>query len=89
MFLFVAASGLAFGQASNVKPIKIHTSQIQKPINIGLGRGAGGEDTLYYILYTKCLNLTFLLRVVNIKILKSNESKKFCISNSFDTVVIR
>ncbi|XP_026313578.1 protein strawberry notch [Hyposmocoma kahamanoa] len=36
-----AASGLAFGQASNVKPIKIQASQLQKPINIGLGRGAG------------------------------------------------
>ncbi|XP_049879393.1 protein strawberry notch isoform X2 [Pectinophora gossypiella] len=43
-----AASGLAFGQASNVKPIKIQASQLSKPINLGnlgnlagLGRGGG------------------------------------------------
>ncbi|CAB3245582.1 unnamed protein product [Arctia plantaginis] len=36
-----AASGQAFGQASNVKPIKISASSLTKPINIsGLGRGA-------------------------------------------------
>ncbi|KAL0818579.1 hypothetical protein ABMA28_009017 [Loxostege sticticalis] len=37
-----AASGLAFGQAANVKPIKISASQITKPLNIGnLGMGRG------------------------------------------------
>nr|XP_049699235.1 protein strawberry notch isoform X1 [Helicoverpa armigera] len=36
-----APSGQAFGQASNVKPIKISASSLTKPINIaGLGRGA-------------------------------------------------
>ncbi|XP_026728518.1 protein strawberry notch isoform X1 [Trichoplusia ni] len=35
-----APSGVAFGQASNVKPIKISASQLTKPINIaGIGRG--------------------------------------------------
>ncbi|XP_075983440.1 protein strawberry notch isoform X2 [Anticarsia gemmatalis] len=35
-----APSGIAFGQASNVKPIKISASSLTKPINIaGLGRG--------------------------------------------------
>ncbi|XP_028174091.1 protein strawberry notch-like [Ostrinia furnacalis] len=34
-----AASGLAFGQAANVKPIKISASQITKPLNMGMGRG--------------------------------------------------
>lgn len=35
-----APSGLAFGQASNVKPIKIPASSLTKPLNIaGLGRG--------------------------------------------------
>ncbi|XP_047538604.1 protein strawberry notch isoform X3 [Vanessa atalanta] len=34
-----APSGLAFGQMSNVKPIKISASSLTKPINLGLGRG--------------------------------------------------
>ncbi|XP_072934130.1 protein strawberry notch [Epargyreus clarus] len=40
-----APSGLAFGQAANVKPIKISASSLQKPMGFGgLGRGtmAGG-----------------------------------------------
>ncbi|RVE49107.1 hypothetical protein evm_006228 [Chilo suppressalis] len=37
-----APSGVAFGQATNIKPIKISASQITKPINLGgMGRGAG------------------------------------------------
>ncbi|RVE40450.1 hypothetical protein evm_014900 [Chilo suppressalis] len=36
-----APSGVAFGQATNIKPIKISASQITKPINLGgMGRGA-------------------------------------------------
>ncbi|VVC91949.1 unnamed protein product [Leptidea sinapis] len=36
-----APSGLAFGQSSNVKPIRISASSLTKPINIGIGRGRG------------------------------------------------
>ncbi|XP_045770703.1 protein strawberry notch-like isoform X1 [Maniola jurtina] len=34
-----AASGVAFGQATNVKPIKISASSLAKPLGLGLGRG--------------------------------------------------
>ncbi|KAM3957889.1 LOW QUALITY PROTEIN: protein strawberry notch [Aphomia sociella] len=34
-----APSGLAFGQVANMKPIKIHASQLSKPIALGVGRG--------------------------------------------------
>ncbi|XP_045521844.1 protein strawberry notch isoform X1 [Pieris brassicae] len=37
-----APSGLAFGQASNVKPIRIPANSLTKPISLGLGRGAAG-----------------------------------------------
>ncbi|XP_059054768.1 protein strawberry notch [Achroia grisella] len=34
-----AASGLAFGQVANMKPIKIQASQLGKPLSLGVGRG--------------------------------------------------
>ncbi|CAK1590016.1 unnamed protein product [Parnassius mnemosyne] len=34
-----APSGLAFGQASNIKPIKIQASSLTKPLSLGIGRG--------------------------------------------------
>ncbi|XP_068623417.1 protein strawberry notch-like isoform X2 [Battus philenor] len=49
-----APSGLAFGQASNVKPIKIQASSLTKPINLGLGRGivemVGAQGMNSYLL---------------------------------------
>ncbi|CAK1552377.1 unnamed protein product [Leptosia nina] len=49
-----APSGLAFGQASNVKPIRISANSVlSKPINLGLGRGvemAGMQGMNAYLL---------------------------------------
>lgn len=51
LHLSTAPSGVAFGQASNVKPIKISASQLTKPINIaGIGRGGGKILILIHIV---------------------------------------
>lgn len=57
---FAAASGLAFGQAANVKPIKISASQITKPINLGLGRG-GGKFCIHGLARKPLCNLKFTI----------------------------
>ncbi|XP_039751873.1 protein strawberry notch isoform X2 [Pararge aegeria] len=36
-----AASGVAFGQATNVKPIKISATSLTKPVHLGMGMGMG------------------------------------------------
>lgn len=41
MFGFSAASGLAFGQASNMKPIKIQAGLNKPRPMVTLGRGVG------------------------------------------------
>lgn len=53
-----APSGHAFGQVSNVKPIKISASSLTKPLNIANLRGAGGKHVFHICCTETAIEMT-------------------------------
>ncbi|KAH9640385.1 hypothetical protein HF086_003071 [Spodoptera exigua] len=57
---FAAPSGHAFGQVSNVKPIKISASSLTKPLNIANLSRAGGKHIFPFFYIKTIIKVTTL-----------------------------